>query len=363
MPHALRSIGWSLYAASSWTWCIGLFLPAILLQWFGWPGFLMIAIPNCIGAAAMGLFLGSPGASRRFCTRHHTAIGSFVGLTIAFHLIFLAIVAHWLSPVDLQLTAGWLVWPVAAMAMAWVVSLMPRPWWPLLGLLAFLSGVVVVFLASGTWSCPGWSGIRPPIDLLWLSPVFVIGFLLCPWLDAPFHRARQETQGSLTFVLLAPLFLCMLLVTASYWPLTEGTATMSVLLWLFGQSVFTIAANLRECRVGGVAHSNDMGWFWGCIIVAAFGVVLVFNNTWAGAMNLYLGLLAVYGIAFPAIILAWCRRRSPAVTTPRVFRLVVVLLIAGWLGNIGFITGPAWVAVLPAVLVLTTPLFMSRRRG
>jgi hypothetical protein len=274
-------------------------------------------------------------------------------------LIFLAIVARWLSPPEFRYGEGWILWPLASLALAWVVSMLPTRHWPWLGLLGLLGGALIVAINAGAWtgawSGPGWSGPRAPIDLLWLSPVFVIGFLLCPWLDAPFHRARQETTGPLAFLLLAPLFLCMLLVTASYWWLTEATATLAVLLWLFGQSTFTIAANLRECRRGGVAHYNESGWFGGCLIVAGIGIAAVVNSTWAGTANLYLGLLAVYGIGFSTIILAWCRRRSPAASTPRVIRLTVLLLLAGWLGNVGFIDGPAWVAVLPAVLVLIAP--------
>ncbi|MCP4758953.1 MAG: hypothetical protein GY894_08060 [Planctomycetes bacterium] len=361
MTHPLRSIGWSLYATSSWTWCIGMFLPVLLLQWFGWGGFLLIAIPNCIGAAAMGLLLGSPSASRQFCRRHPTAIGAFVSLTIAFHLVFLSIVGLWLSSPELLLSAGWLIWPAAAFAIAWVLSFAPRNWWPWLGGVAFASGGIIIAVDWGTWICLGWSGERPPLDLLWLAPVFVIGFLLCPWLDAPFHRARQETHGPLASALLAPLFLCMLLVTASYWSLTESTATLAILLWLFGQSVFTIAANLREMRRGGVAHDPDSAGLWGPILIAVLGIaVLVTNMTWDTAINVYLGFLAIYGIAFPAILLAWCRRGSPLVTTLGIVRLTVLLLIAGWLSNIGFITGPAWVAVLPAVFVLATPAIFRR---
>ena len=53
---ATRTLGWGLYCASSWTWCIGMFLPIIMLRRFGWPGFLVFAIPNVIGLIAFGGF-------------------------------------------------------------------------------------------------------------------------------------------------------------------------------------------------------------------------------------------------------------------------------------------------------------------
>ena len=34
-----QTVGWGLYASSSWTWCIGMFLPIILLDRFGTAGF------------------------------------------------------------------------------------------------------------------------------------------------------------------------------------------------------------------------------------------------------------------------------------------------------------------------------------
>jgi len=338
-----------------------MFLPVLLMQWFGWSGFLLIALPNCIGAAAMGLLLGSPSASRRFCRKHPTAIGGFVSVTILFHLIFLSIAATWLCPPGMQIPFGWAIWPAAAAVVAWVLSFAPRGWWPWLGTAAFACGAVVVVTAACQWTDPGWSGHRPAIDLLWLSPVFVVGFLLCPWLDAPFHRARQEVQGPIGPALLAPLFLCMLLVTASYWWMTEGTATRVILVWLAGQSVFTLAANVRECRAGGVVEGMERGGLAAAVLLTVVGgVVLQRSASWSTALQVYLGFLAAYGIAFPAIILAWCRRDAPRPTTPAVVRLTVLLLIAGWLGNFGFITGPTWVAVIPAALVLLTPAIVGR---
>jgi len=152
------------------------------------------------------------------------------------------------------------------------------------------------------------------------------------------------------------------LVTASYWSLSEGTATPAVLLWLAGQSIFTMAANMKEMRPGGVASGQDASWLWGTLGVAAAGVaLLVIRDQWATALNVYLGLLALYGIAFPALIMAWCRRRSPRPTPGGLTALTLLLLVAGWLGNIGFITGPSWVAVLPAAIILLTPGLIGKR--
>ena len=120
MNTFIRSLGWSLYATASWTWCIGLFLPVILMQWFGWYGFLLIAIPNCIGAAAMGILLGSPEESRRFIQRHRHVMWWFVMITIAFHLFFLSMIGMWFAPAEWIGSWWWL--PLGALMAGILVS-------------------------------------------------------------------------------------------------------------------------------------------------------------------------------------------------------------------------------------------------
>ena len=61
--------GWGVYCACSWTWCIGMFLPVILLGRFGWAGFLAFAIPNLIGCVGFG-YVFDADRSRRFATSH-----------------------------------------------------------------------------------------------------------------------------------------------------------------------------------------------------------------------------------------------------------------------------------------------------
>ena len=56
MAGGKPSLLWGLYCACSWTWCIGMFLPVLLIERFGWKGFLAFAIPNILGCSAMGFF-------------------------------------------------------------------------------------------------------------------------------------------------------------------------------------------------------------------------------------------------------------------------------------------------------------------
>ena len=79
------TVGWGLYCAASWTWCIGMFMPIILLSRFGWAGFWTFLIPNVIGCVAFG-YIFDRESSRRFATDHAVAIRWFAAATIACHV-------------------------------------------------------------------------------------------------------------------------------------------------------------------------------------------------------------------------------------------------------------------------------------
>src|SRR3954451_14324542 len=72
--------------ASSWTWVIGMFLPVLLVREYGVWAWVIFAIPNCIGAAAMGWTLRTPTQSRDMVVAHAAACRVFSLVTIAFHV-------------------------------------------------------------------------------------------------------------------------------------------------------------------------------------------------------------------------------------------------------------------------------------
>ena len=67
-----------------------MFLPVLLTRDYGLAGWIVFALPNCFGAAAMAWFLARPGASERIVTEHRTATLAFSAVTLAFHAFFLA---------------------------------------------------------------------------------------------------------------------------------------------------------------------------------------------------------------------------------------------------------------------------------
>ena len=72
-----------------------MFLPVLLVRDFGVWGFVTFALPNCLGAAAMGWVLKSPGASAELVNRHAGAMRLFSVVTVLFHVFFLAWLASW----------------------------------------------------------------------------------------------------------------------------------------------------------------------------------------------------------------------------------------------------------------------------
>src|SRR5437016_4359730 len=89
-PRTLRGhwLLWAIYLAMSWTWCIGIFLPVLLVRDFGIWGWIVFAIPNVLGAAAVGWIYRSAEQSRQTLEAHATAITAFSLVTASFQIFF-----------------------------------------------------------------------------------------------------------------------------------------------------------------------------------------------------------------------------------------------------------------------------------
>ena len=57
VPAGLATIAWGVFCACSWTWCIGMYLPKLMMDLYGWWGFLVFAIPNVLGCCGFGYVL------------------------------------------------------------------------------------------------------------------------------------------------------------------------------------------------------------------------------------------------------------------------------------------------------------------
>lgn len=187
-------IGWGAFLGTSWTWVIGMVLPALLIRDMGWAGFLTFAIPNCIGAAAMGTVL-SGRAARKLPEKHMGMIITFSIVTVAYHFY----IAGYLLPTllgPLSLVLFILAALIAGVFMS-VWKDRGALWFSIVAwIISFSCFIVALCIPSAK---PFSIYLEQPLldqSFMWFFlPASVGGFLLCPYLDATFIRARAKTKG------------------------------------------------------------------------------------------------------------------------------------------------------------------------
>lgn len=343
---------WAAFLACSWTWCIGMFLPIVLMRDYGLWGFLAFAAPNVVGAAAVGWVVRSREDALGLLERHRSAIGLFSAVTIAFQVYWLAWIGAWAPGVlglDRPVVAGVLALAVAALLAFNVGSLRHLvaasvPLW------LISAGILGTILATGAPESP-----PPPVvdefGLLWLAPVMFFGFALCPYLDGTFLTARAalpDNRARLAFGLgFGVLFLVMIVGTLVYTPFLEpdlGAVAAPqwvgalLLVHLLVQSAFTVTTHRRASRLSAV----PAGVVWTLLLVAAAGAVLAsrlppYAGRSAGEVG-YRAFMAFYGLAFPAYVwLVMIPTRAP--TNPR-HRVRV------WAGAIGIALPMFWMGFI-----------------
>lgn len=367
-------LGEAVFLAVSWTWCIGMFLPVLLVRDFGLMGWVVFALPNCLGAALMGAVLMKPGAVDRVLRDHGPAVRLFSLATTAFQWFF----AAWL----LQ-TLGFGVWGLAALAV-FIAVLMLTPGDDRRGS-RLRTTSLIVFAASIVLGAAWWfkGGDRVPLaelpapllpkgDLGPLAAVCALGFFLCPYLDVTFLRsARRAGAGGRTVAFLLGflvLFPLMILLTLLYAPtFIKDSVENSVNLrmfpvpWLIAfhmvvQLGFTIAAHERGAQdeFSGKPFDSD-GWrfvaFLAGVILAVVGPRFVpIRGVMGGNETIYRCFLSFYGLVFPAYV--WvCAWPIGEAGRPRAGRLTLLgLAVAAatpfyWWGFLDHKTPMLWYGV------------------
>lgn len=376
----LKSVGWGLFLASSWTWCIGAFLPLLLLRNWGWTGFVVFAVPNVLGAAAVG-FLWTRERSKAYVERRRTLLAWFSAATISYQAFFIG----WMAPVVVEATLGagdgrstwsaWTSWFAALGAFAIVVAGGrggDRAWIGLGTIVTLGSFALWARHGAGGWSEIGAGGAAPRSEIWLLAPAIWLGFLVCPHLDLTFHRVIQRDGTRTPWIVFAPVFLMMLLFAASAF--TVGGArdragepafvviTSALAAWWFIQVSFTAAAHARELRASPAPWAR-------ALVPLALIVGAVAGRPDAADESTYLRFLGLYGALFPPVALLLWRGRSP-------LAILVFLAIAIPAFELGFLgpggggnNGPgveldgnrwAWAPLVPIVLLLGMLAFPGR---
>lgn len=367
---AFNALGWGIFCASSWAWCIGLFLPTVLRRLLGWPGFLAFAIPNVIGCAAFGFVLDLK-RSRRLQRDHRGAMILFSAVTIAYQLLL----AGWTGLALLGPMLGGCGRPIAWQS--WASSAIGLGCAGMIGLAVSLArDRAIPAIAAAAWILSaGVLGFTvldvAPIAMpepelaaaqLWgLLPALLLGFLLCPYLDLTFHRALRRGPRKATFATFGLTF-ATLIVLVAFLADPDGPLgihlTPIVLAQLWVQLGFTIGAHWREIRFA-TRHAPKPASRWLVPAALAAGAVLALPGV-ANESN-YLRMLGWYGLVFPAYVLLAMvgERRKPS---PRTWLVLAIVLAIGLpmyeRGISAFEFG--WMAI-PAPILLAATWWLRRR--
>lgn len=342
-----------------------MYLPAFLLGRFGWPGFLVFAIPNVIGCAAFGYVLRDGETSLKFMARHATAMRWFSLVTLAYHVFFIGFACLYLLPLDVSFVWLPLVAAPVILFAGWGLSVLPYRAWPIVAVLVYVVSLLA-FARVGLDPLAEipWRGEWPGGELPWLAPTIAFGFLLCPYLDPTFHRALQHSPSRHAFGVFGVLFAVMLLFTCAYWTVAESKLTWIVGAHLTVQVLFTMAVHLKEVRSLSIACC---GWRLSVTTLSPLVVVplvyggVMFEDGFRFAEDTYIRFLVFYGLVFPAYVLLFM---GPLKRLPRTGRTLLlfasIVILSVPLYEAGFLHHRPWLLVIPLFVLLLVALARPR---
>jgi hypothetical protein len=325
-----------------------MFLPVLLMRELGLAGVIEFAIPNVLGAAAMGWIIRSADQSRRLIGENRGACIWFSLITIVFHAYF----------------AAWMIRKIAGPGAGVAIAVVFLIFWLILSWKRagnFLAAGIALAVTAGVMSWGYYMGDLPwvaqPVlgtrlavgNNILLAPAWLFGFLCCPYLDLTFHAARQalgprESRAAFT-VGFGVIFAAMLVLTVWYsgWlvvgfdPIAQRRLAFILAAHLIVQSCLTCALHLRVIgRVQSRFPSGQLVAFGAMVVAAVVAGVTVrdeinFNGISLGEY-IYRGFLGFYGLVFPAYV--WLRMLEPRRS---LLRVAVVIFIALPMFFLGFI--------------------------
>jgi hypothetical protein len=354
-----------------------MFLPTLLMRDYGWAAWFIFAIPNILGAAAMGWTVRSPDHARALVDAHRPAMVLFSAVTRAFQWYFaFGLLARAWAGGTLPAVAGALAIGLAVSA----AGLRGKARRPGVGLIFWLLSAGLLTAAwramddgragfAATWGVKGGGAV--PLTALAASCLF--GFAFCPYLDLTFQRARtQAASGKGAFGLgFGFFFASMIAGTAIYAKLPWRIETLAAVLTamhIASQLAFTVEAHSAELLPAGdgatprprldrlVRHAPLASMVVGLASLAAVqsasGPLGGRSEAFEWGYRVYMGF---YGLVFPAYVLiamlpSW---RSPRPPSPHVVRAWLLATAAGFPAAYAAFIGGAmpWVwAMLAAVM-------------
>jgi hypothetical protein len=361
MTRSVQTVLSGLGLATSWTWCIGMFAPIVIGQMFGWPGILAFAIPNVLGCALFG-YLRTRQRSMAETHDHAFAMACFSAATVAYQLFFIG----WLGgPVlaeamTTERTDGALLGVLVVFGAALALAHLPRPMLWALAALGFVASLATfAFLPWGRMNPLPATGEHSPMQLAYVLPTIVFGFMLSPNLDLTFHRARQEVpEGArpTNFLVFGVAFATMLLLTVCYLKSPQGLTNPAVRAHIVLQLILTSALHLSEIRATALGGRTR-----GVLIFLALAIGLG-AAALAPLEDTYLRFLGLYGLVFPAYA-ALAIRTVGRPSLWAILGLGVVVAAVVPIIDDAFLNGPSLAAPLAVILPLAAVAFLGRRSG
>ena len=387
------------FLASSWTWVIGMFLPVLLVREYGVWASAIFAVPNCVGAAAMGWTVRTPQQSHALVAAHASACRAFSLVTIAFHAFFV----FWLLVPWMRLTG---LLPGAFLAIFAFLT-MRTSGVGLAALLTYIYSLICAALFLGE-AGPSIVHTEPQpaatlaISLIALAPVCLFGFALNPYLDLTFHAARQASASDrgarVAFgVGFCGLFLAMILFTVAYsgvlWrdvmdSATQGRPPLSdspvwfVAGHILFQAAFTTGIHIASVSGGGGGGGGGgtrgraaRHWL-GIVAAVAVGVaaawwarrsVYAYRGEMLAGELVYRLFMSFYGLWFPAyawlcMLPTWRNPLRPSRRSLAAFVAAVVLAAPFYW--IAFIGGRmVWALVGILIVLLSRFVIAGRPQG
>lgn len=304
----MPSFLWGLFCACSWTWCIGMFLPRLMIERWGWWGFIAFAAPNVIGCTAFGYVVRNRARSDDMIARQSTAMIWFSAVTLAYHMFFVV----WLFDSLIAIPQIGFLAPVVIAAIIFALAgvfsfLNDRDWLGLSVLVYAISLLGFWKLGAAAVQSVEWDGELKFAGLGAIVPFLFFGFLICPYLDLTFHRAIRNSPSRHSFAVFGVTFLVMIVLSVAiwFWPeyLRSKWLPAIVIGHLLGQTVFTMGAHMREIRVSPLRlGKTERGVAIVAPLLAAplvYAAQLVRVSESPGE-DVYIALLVLYGTLFPA---------------------------------------------------------------
>ncbi len=378
---------WGAYLACSWTWCIGMFLPALLMRDMGWAGYWIFAIPNVVGAAAMGWTLKSRSSSTDFVQTHAQAIWWFSAVTLAFHFFWILWLSSFIQEafnIPLHYLAGCIgIVCIFVLFTSRAVRLSQTPKIAL-ALLLFSFAVLIGASCSNelqTASASLINSAQQPMNFLWMLPVMLFGFLLCPYLDITFHHARQQLDskknGRLGFTIgFVGFFFFMILLTTRYAGVIssamDGSQVSSgITMWLAAgilihmlcQWIFTVHVHFDRIRTLPSAKPKQSMLLALVVISGIIGVSASWLPSYSGLLGgeiVYRLFMAAYGLVFPSYMLyrVIARRNNGSANPFTMWITMALALPFFWMGFIE--RQPIW--LLPGMALVLSGAIIQRKK-